>query len=74
MEFVVWFGSRLTAWYKLKGSKREVVWCKIDRKYNWREGEQDKLKHWIKAVSVSLYVEADRDSLERSGLSSLWEW
>ena len=59
-------GMCLTEWCKLKGSNLEVVWCKTDSKYNWREGEQDKLKHWIKAVSVSLYVEAARDASERS--------
>ena len=70
MDFVVWLGRRLTAWYKLKGSKREVVWCKAESKYNFMEGEKDKLKCRIKVVSVSLDVEAAQYALERAVLSS----
>ena len=72
MEFVVWFGSRLTAWYKLKGSKREAVWFKADRKYDLSEGEKDKLKCWIKVVSVYMEVEASQYALEQAILSSWW--
>ena len=74
IDFGVLLGRSLTERKKLKREKREVFWCKIYSKYNWSDGERDKFKCRIKAVSVSLYVEADRDALERSGLSSLWEW
>ena len=69
MDFVVWVGRRLTAWYKLKGSKHEVIWCKAHRKYNLRKGEQDKFKCRIKVVSVYPDVEADEYALVRAILS-----
>ena len=28
ISFGLWLGRRLTAWRKLKGEKRDVVWCK----------------------------------------------
>ena len=70
MEFVVWLGRRLAAWYKLKGSKREAVWFKADRKYDLSDGEKYKLKCRIKVVSVYPDVEAAQYALEQAILSS----
>ena len=39
IDFGFCMGRSLTEWYELKGENQDVVWCKVDRKYNWREGE-----------------------------------
>ena len=47
----------------MKGENQEVVWCEIDGKYNWREGEQDMFKRHKKAASVSPDVDAAWEKL-----------
>ena len=58
IDFGVFMGRSLTAWYELKGENHDIVWCKADIKYNGREGEQDKFQCGIKAVYVSTDIEA----------------
>ena len=61
--FGVWLGRRLTSCRELKGARWYFVCCKKYSKYNWRQGEQDKFKCQIKAVSRSPDDEADQHAL-----------